>query len=181
VDFDISRAGFGLDIAAACFFELNVAGAGAEFGGTIDAVGANVARAAGSGKIAAEVVDGDVAGTAVEIKRNGRGGGDVVIDADVLEEVMVIGLADANGVAALHNGRVVNDAVDTALWIPEHGPAGMDVADDADLGVASRMEPDVAGTCGDIEVGLAGDVERALELLVCGKCCRRHRQEKRTC
>ncbi len=70
---------------------------------------------------------------------------------------------------------------DATLDVAEHGPAGVHVADDVDLAVAAGVEGDVSGAGGDVEVGLAADVERAFEAVVCGEGCSRHRQEKRSC
>jgi hypothetical protein len=62
VEADAAAAGFGLYVAGAGLLEFNVAGAGTEGGGALNAVDANRARAALSFDVGAYVLNLDVAG-----------------------------------------------------------------------------------------------------------------------
>lgn len=116
----------------------------------LDAGGADGAGAALCLERGADVIDGHVAGTGGGVDVGGTGKGDVVVDGDVAEEVVVVGFADDDVVAVLGDGRVVNDLLDAGIGVAVH-PAviGVDVADDVNLIVGAWLEADVSGAGGD--------------------------------
>ena len=101
------------------------------------------------GEIAAEVVDCDVAGATVQVERDRCGRGDVVVDADVVEELVIVGSHRRGWCCRSARWGVFDDALDASLNVAEDGPAGVDVADDVNLAVAAGMDGDVPGARGD--------------------------------
>jgi hypothetical protein len=190
VDFDISRAGAGVetaveaadadgagaglgaDVAGGGLLEFDVAGAGLEVGGAVDAAGTDGAGAGVGLEISAYVLDFYVAGA------GGRGDGgvagqvDVVVDGDVAEEISGVALADGDVVAALGDGWVADDLLDSGVDVVAAAhPAvvAVNVAGDVDLIVGAGVEADAAGAGGDGDVGGAVDGEVAVEVAVFGE------------
>src|SRR6059058_5712711 len=104
----------------------------------------------------ADVLDLHIAGAGGGVDRGGLGEGDVVIDADVAIEIVVMALADGEVVAVLDDGRVVYDLLDAAVDVvaaAHPAVAGVKVGDDVDLVAGPGIEMDVTGAGGDGDVG----------------------------
>src|SRR5438552_882112 len=169
-----AAAGFGFDIAGSGLLEFNIAGAGSECRGTLDAVGPDSAGAALGLDVCADVLDLHIAGAGGCADAGGFGEGDVVVDADIAVEVVIVAFADGDVITVLDDGRVVHDLLDAAVDVASAAHpavAGAEMGDDVDLVVRSGSEMDVTGAGGDRDVGRAADVESAVEVAVGGEGC----------
>ena len=100
---DAAASGLGLDVARAGLLELDIAGACAEGCWSLDAVGPDGPGAALRFDIGSYVLNFDVAGAGDGRDGGGVGKGDVVIDADVAIEIVVVVLADPDDYLAIYD------------------------------------------------------------------------------
>ena len=79
---------------------------------------------------AAHIVDLDVAGTGVEIEGQTLGGGDLIVDGDVVVEAAVLRgeIADVNLVAGVGDWWICGDLAHALIDVAAGVPASVDVA-----------------------------------------------------
>lgn len=101
------------------------------------------------------------------------GESDIVIDADVAEEI-IVAFADGDVVSVLHDGGIVDDLLDAIVAAStEPDLTGVYMADDVDLIVGAWTKANVAGASGDGDRGRRIDIQSALKGAVgseCGGC-----------
>ena len=115
----------------------------------------NRARAALGLDGGTDVLDLDVAGAGGGANGRGFGKGDLVVDVDIAEEVVVVAFPDGDVVAILDDGRVGDDLLDAAVDVAASAHpavAGADMSDDVDLIARSGVEMNVAGAGGNGDV-----------------------------
>jgi len=83
------------------------------------------------------VLDVYVTGTGAQVERDRSGSGDVIVDGDIVVQLAVVGLADADGVAGLLDRRVLDDLGDASVNCGRGIPTCVDVRLDVNLAVAA--------------------------------------------
>src|SRR6202044_556629 len=117
VEADTAATGFGFDVTGAGLLKFDVSRAGTEIGHALDAVDTDAAGAALSFDGGTDVLNFDVAGACGGVDGGSAGEGDLVVDADVVEEVVVVTFPDGDVVTILDDRRVADDLLNAAVGV----------------------------------------------------------------
>lgn len=158
---DAARAGFGFNVAWSSLVEDDIPRAGAEGGPALDTVGGYGAGAGLGLEGCADVLNVNVAGACGGVDIGSGGKSDVVVDADVAVEIVIVALAYGDVVSALDNWRVADDLLDAAVDVvsaAHPAVAGVKMSDDVDLAGGAGMQVDGSGAGGNRDIGRAAHV-----------------------
>src|SRR6185437_6880748 len=100
-----------------CLLEFDIAGTGLQVCRAVDTSGANGTGAGLCFEGGAYVLNINISGASAGANAGGTGKSDVIIDADIAEEIVGMGLADGDGVAVLHDGGIAGDLLNSGFAV----------------------------------------------------------------